>query len=37
MSTAAPRWMAHCDIAAHIESDIMFSFDVLHPEPEVIR
>jgi FtsP/CotA-like multicopper oxidase with cupredoxin domain len=31
------RWMAHCHIAEHIESGMMFSFDVLQPEPEVIR
>jgi FtsP/CotA-like multicopper oxidase with cupredoxin domain len=23
------RWMAHCHIAEHIESGMMFSFDVL--------
>jgi FtsP/CotA-like multicopper oxidase with cupredoxin domain len=31
------RWMAHCHIAEHIESGMMFSFEVLQPEPEVIR
>ena len=25
------RWMAHCHIAEHIESGMMFSFDVLEP------
>jgi hypothetical protein len=29
--------MAHCHIAEHIESGVMFSLDVLRPEPEVIR
>ena len=28
--------MAHCHIAEHIESGMMFSFEVLQPEPEVI-
>ncbi|MEO8572309.1 MAG: multicopper oxidase domain-containing protein [Chloroflexota bacterium] len=27
------RWMAHCHIAEHIESGVMFSFDVV-PAPE---
>jgi FtsP/CotA-like multicopper oxidase with cupredoxin domain len=31
------RWMAHCHIAEHIESGMMFSFEVLQPEPDVIR
>jgi FtsP/CotA-like multicopper oxidase with cupredoxin domain len=31
------RWMAHCHTAEHIESGMMFSFEVLQPEPEVIR
>jgi FtsP/CotA-like multicopper oxidase with cupredoxin domain len=31
------RWMAHCHIAEHIESGMMFSFEVLQPDPEVIR
>ena len=25
------RWMAHCHIAEHIETGMMFSFDVLEP------
>jgi FtsP/CotA-like multicopper oxidase with cupredoxin domain len=35
--SSAGRWMAHCHIAEHIESGVMFSLDVLRPEPEVIR
>jgi FtsP/CotA-like multicopper oxidase with cupredoxin domain len=35
--SSAGRWMAHCHIAENIESDMMFSFDMLQPEPEVIR
>jgi FtsP/CotA-like multicopper oxidase with cupredoxin domain len=31
------RWMAHCHIAEHIESGMMFSFEVLQPELDVIR
>ena len=29
------RWMAHCHIAEHIESGMMFSFDVLPPSGRV--
>ena len=35
--SGAGRWMAHCHIAEHIESGMMFSFEVLPPEPEVTR
>jgi len=27
------RWMAHCHIAEHHESGMMFSFDVAEAEP----
>jgi FtsP/CotA-like multicopper oxidase with cupredoxin domain len=30
-ATNPGRWMAHCHIAEHIESGMMFSFDVLEP------
>jgi FtsP/CotA-like multicopper oxidase with cupredoxin domain len=36
--THAGRWMAHCHIAEHHESGMMFSFDVVPADdPEVVR
>jgi hypothetical protein len=31
-----PRWMAHATSPEHIEGGLMFGFDVLQREPEVI-
>jgi FtsP/CotA-like multicopper oxidase with cupredoxin domain len=34
VTNAAGRWMAHCHIAEHHESGMMFSFDVAPAESE---